>query len=181
MTLGRGALLAGALVVGVTAAAARSPIVGGAAMSPSKNIVENAGASAEFSTLVAGIKAAGLVATLSGPGPFTVFAPTNAAFRKLPAGTVDNLLRPENKAQLQTVLTYHVVPGLLTTKDLIEQIKAGGGKAQLKTVEGEPLTVELKGREIQILDVKGDLARIGQSNVMQSNGVIQVINTVLLP
>ncbi len=160
---------------------AKDPMVGGAPMSPSKNIVQNAVNSKDHTTLVAAVKAAGLVDTLEGPGPFTVFAPTNEAFKKLPAGTVDNLLKPENKAQLQAVLTYHVVPGTLTAKDLIEKIKAGGGKAMLKTVQGEDLTAELKGKNVEIVDSKGDTARVTIPNVMQSNGVIHVINTVMLP
>ena len=176
----RGAVIL-ALATTANAALAKNPIVGGAPMFANKNIVENASNSKDHTTLVAAVKAAGLADTLAGPGPFTVFAPTNEAFKKLPAGTVDNLLKPENKAQLQTVLTYHVVPGALTTKDIIEQIKAGAGKAQLKTVQGEPLTAELKGKTVEIVDTKGDKAHITVSNVMQSNGVIQVIDTVLLP
>ena len=158
-----------------------NPKVGGAPMYANKNIVENAVNSKDHTTLVAAVKAAGLVDTLSGPGPFTVFAPTNAAFKKLPAGTVDNLLKPENKAQLQAVLTYHVVPGTLTAKDLAEQIKAGGGKAELKTVQGESLTASMKGKSIVITDSKGDAGTVTIPNVMQSNGVIHVINTVMLP
>ena len=173
------ALLAATSVSGL--AYAKDPMVGGAPMSASKNIVENAVNSKDHTTLVAAVKAAGLVDTLAGPGPFTVFAPTNEAFKKLPAGTVDNLLKPENKAQLQAVLTYHVVPGTLTAKDLKEKIKAGGGKAMLKTVQGEDLTVEEKGKNIEIVDSKGDKARVTIPNVMQSNGVIHVVNTVLLP
>lgn len=160
---------------------AKNPMVGGAPMYANKTIVENAVNSKDHTTLVAAVKAAGLVDTLSGPGPFTVFAPTNEAFKKLPAGTVENLLKPENKGQLQAVLTYHVVPGTLTSKDLMEQIKAGGGKAMLKTVQGEPLTAELKGKSIEIVDSKGDVAKVTIPNVMQSNGVIHVINTVMLP
>jgi len=177
--------LAGAAIFALTSitgvAYAKDPMVGGAPMYANKNIVENAVNSKDHTTLVAAVKAAGLVDTLEGPGPFTVFAPTNEAFKKLPAGTVQNLLKPENKAQLQAVLTYHVVPGVLTAKDLIEQIKAGGGKAQLKTVQGEPLTAELKGKNVEIVDSKGDVARVTIPNVMQSNGVIHVINTVMLP
>ncbi len=160
---------------------AKNPMVGGAPMYANKTIVENAVNSKDHTTLVAAVKAAGLVDTLSGPGPFTVFAPTNEAFKKLPAGTVDNLLKPENKAQLQAVLTYHVVPGTITAKDLVEKIKAGGGKATLKTVQGEDLTAELSGKNVEIVDSKGDKARVTIPNVMQSNGVIHVVNTVLLP
>ena len=178
-------LLVGAAVMALTSfsgvADAKNPMVGGAPMYANKNIVENAVNSKDHTTLVAAVKAAGLVDTLSGPGPFTVFAPTNEAFKKLPAGTVENLLKPESKAQLQAVLTYHVVPGALTAKDLAEQIKAGGGKAKLKTVQGEDLTAEMKGKAIEIVDSKGDVAKVTIPNVMQSNGVIHVINTVMLP
>ena len=156
-------------------------MVGGAAMYPTKNIVENAMHSKDHTTLVAAVKAAGLVPTLESKGPFTVFAPTNEAFAKLPAGTVDNLLKPENKDKLKQVLTYHVVPGRLTTKDLREKIKDGGGKAELKTVEGDLLTVMEKDGKFWLKDSKGDTAEITIANVMQSNGVIQVINTVMLP
>ena len=177
--------VAGAALIAVTSmsglAYAKDPMVGGAPMYANKNIIQNAVNSKDHTTLVAAVKAAGLVDTLSGPGPFTVFAPTNEAFKKLPAGTVDNLLKPENKAQLQAVLTYHVVPGTLTAKDLMEKVKAGGGKAMLKTVQGEDLTVEDKGKTLEIIDSKGDKARVTIPNVMQSNGVIHVINTVLLP
>jgi uncharacterized surface protein with fasciclin (FAS1) repeats len=155
--------------------------VGGAPMFPSKNIIQNAVNSKDHTTLVAAVKAADLVDTLSGKGPFTVFAPTNDAFAKLPAGTVDTLLKPENKGQLTQVLTYHVVPGRITAKDLVAMAKKGGGKAMLKTVEGEELTVEVKGDEIWVWDGKGDAAKITIKNVMQSNGVIHVIDTVLLP
>ena len=177
--------VAGAALLAVTSlsgvAYAKNPMVGGAPMYANKNIVENAVNSKDHTTLVAAVKAAGLVDTLEGPGPFTVFAPTNEAFKKLPAGTVENLLKPENKGQLQAVLTYHVVPGLVTSKELVEMIKAGGGKATLKTVQGEPLTAELKGKSVEIVDSKGDVAKVTIANVMQSNGVIHVINTVMLP
>jgi uncharacterized surface protein with fasciclin (FAS1) repeats len=156
-------------------------MVGGAAMYPSKNIVQNAVNSKDHTTLVAAVKAAGLVSTLESSGPFTVFAPTNEAFKKLPAGTVQTLLKPENKDKLSSILTYHVVPGRLTTQDLREKIKDGGGKAELKTVEGEPLTVMEKNGKLWLTDAKGDTAEITIANVMQSNGVIQVINTVMLP
>jgi uncharacterized surface protein with fasciclin (FAS1) repeats len=168
-------------ILGANAAFARDPMVGGAPMYASKNIVQNAVHSKDHTTLVAAVKAAGLVDTLSGPGPFTVFAPTNEAFAKLPAGTVETLLKPENKAQLQAVLTYHVVPGALTAKDLMAKIQAGGGKAELKTVQGTTLTAEMKGKSIELIDSKGNAARVTISNVMQSNGVIHVVNEVLLP
>ena len=155
--------------------------VGGAPMYSSKNIVQNAVNSKDHTTLVAAVKAAGLVDTLQSPGPFTVFAPTNDAFAKLPAGTVDTLLKPENKKTLTNVLTYHVVPGRLTAKDLMEKIKAGKGKAMLKTVEGNDLTFAEKDGKLWIWDAKGDTAQVTIRNVMQSNGVIHVIDTVLLP
>ncbi|MGA7456592.1 MAG: fasciclin domain-containing protein [Methyloceanibacter sp.] len=155
--------------------------VGGAPMFPSKNIVQNAVNSKDHTTLVAAVKAAGLVATLSGKGPFTVFAPTNDAFAKLPAGTVDTLLKPENKGQLTKVLTYHVVPGRLTAGDLMTAAQKDGGKTTLKTVEGEDLTVEVKDGVIWVWDAKGSAAKITLQNVVQSNGVIHVIDTVLLP
>jgi uncharacterized surface protein with fasciclin (FAS1) repeats len=155
--------------------------VGGAPMFPSKNIIQNAVNSKDHTTLVAAVKAAGLVDTLSGKGPFTVFAPTNDAFAKLPAGTVDTLLKPENKGQLTQVLTYHVVPGRITAKELTAMIEKGGGKASLKTVEGEELTFQMKDGAIWVWDAKGDAAKITIKNVMQSNGVIHVIDTVLLP
>ena len=155
--------------------------VGGAPMYPSKNIVQNAVNSKDHTTLVAAVKAAGLVDTLQSAGPFTVFAPTNDAFAKLPAGTVDTLLKPENKKTLTNVLTYHVVSGRLTAKDLMEKIKAGNGKAMLKTVEGADLTFAEKDGKLWIRDAKGDSAQVTTRNVMQSNGVIHVIDTVLLP
>ena len=155
--------------------------VGGAPMYPSKNIVQNAVNSKDHTTLLAAVKAAGLVDTLQSAGPFTVFAPTNDAFAKLPAGTVDTLLKPENKKTLTNVLTYHVVSGRLTAKDLMEKIKAGNGKAMLKTVEGADLTFAEKDGKLWIWDAKGDSAQVTIRNVMQSNGVIHVIDTVLLP
>jgi uncharacterized surface protein with fasciclin (FAS1) repeats len=155
--------------------------VGGAPMYPSKNIVQNAVNSKDHTTLVAAVKAAGLVETLQSPGPFTVFAPTNEAFGKLPAGTVDTLLKPENKKTLTNVLTYHVVAGRLTAKDLMEKIKDGNGKAMLKTVEGADLTFAEKDGKLWIWDAKGGSAQVTIRNVMQSNGVIHVIDTVLLP
>ena len=155
--------------------------VGGAPMYPSKNIIQNAVNSKDHTTLVAAVKAAGLVDTLQGKGPFTVFAPVNDAFAKLPDGTVDTLLKPENKDQLTKVLTYHVVPGRLTAKDLMAAAKKNGGKATYKTVEGEELTFQVKDGEIWVWDAKGGSAKITIKNVMQSNGVIHVIDTVLLP
>ena len=155
--------------------------VGGAPMYPSKNIVQNAVNSKDHTTLVAAVKAAGLVDTLSSPGPFTVFAPTNAAFGKLPPGTVENLVKPENKGALTTVLTYHVVAGRMSASDIAAKIKAGGGKAMLKTVEGEPLTATSKNGAIWLTDAKGGMSRITIANVFQSNGVIHVVDTVLMP
>jgi uncharacterized surface protein with fasciclin (FAS1) repeats len=155
--------------------------VGGAPMYPSKNIVENAVNSKDHTTLVAAVKAAGLVETLQGPGPFTVFAPTNEAFKKLPAGTVETLVKPENKAKLTKILTYHVVAGRMSANDLMEAAKKAGGKAMLKTVEGEELTVEAKGNTLMIWDTKGGMSKVTISNVFQSNGVIHVVDTVLMP
>jgi uncharacterized surface protein with fasciclin (FAS1) repeats len=156
--------------------------VGGAPMYPSKNIIQNAVNSKDHTTLVAAVKAAGLVKTLEGPGPFTVFAPTNAAFKKLPEGTVATLLKPENKDKLTSVLTYHVVPGRLSAAKLMQDVKKGGGKTELTTVEGETLTVKQAGPgHLEVVDQKGDIARITIANVMQSNGVIHVIDGVLLP
>jgi len=157
------------------------PMVGGAAMYPTKNIVENAVNSKDHTTLVAAVKAAGLVDTLASPGPFTVFAPTNAAFAKLPAGTVDTLLKPENKGTLTAVLTYHVVAGRITSTDLVKMIAKGHGKAVVTTVNGEKLTARKKGSTITLTDAKGGVAKVTQANVMQSNGVIHVIDHVLLP
>lgn len=181
--LAAGAALAlglGSLAV-PTFAKEMTKMVGGAAMYPSKTIVQNAVNSKDHTTLVAAVKAAGLVPTLESPGPFTVFAPTNEAFNKLPPGTVQTLLKPENKDKLKSILTYHVVPGRLTTQDLRDKVKAGGGKVELRTVEGGPLTVMEKNGKFWLEDAKGDTAEITISNVMQSNGVIQVINTVMLP
>ncbi len=156
-------------------------MVGGAAMYPSKNIIENAVNSKDHTTLVAAVKAAGLVETLEGKGPFTVFAPTNEAFAKLPPGTVDTLLKPENKAALVKVLTYHVVAGDYTAADLMKLVKAGHGKAMLKTVEGEPLTISQNGTKLFISGEESGVAEVTIPNVKQSNGVIHVVNTVLLP
>jgi uncharacterized surface protein with fasciclin (FAS1) repeats len=162
-------------------AAAKAPMVGGAAMYPSRNIVENAARSKAHTTLVAAVKAAGLVDTLAGAGPFTVFAPTNAAFAKLPAGTVDALLRPENKPMLQSVLTYHVVPGRVSAARLVGMIKAGGGMAKLATVQGGTLTARLMGGKVVLTDEKGGRATVTQADVFQSNGVIHVTDSVSLP
>jgi uncharacterized surface protein with fasciclin (FAS1) repeats len=156
-------------------------MVGGAAMYPSKNIVENAVNSKDHTTLVAAVKAADIVATLQSKGPFTVFAPTNAAFNKLPAGTVDNLLKPENKAALTGVLTYHVVAGKYSAADLAKLIKAGNGKATLTTVAGGTLTVMMQGKKIAVKDEKGGVAYVTIKDVNQSNGVIHVVDHVLLP
>jgi uncharacterized surface protein with fasciclin (FAS1) repeats len=159
----------------------KTVMVGGAAMYPSKTIVENAMNSKDHTTLVAAVKAAGLVDTLSGPGPFTVFAPTNAAFAKLPAGTVDTLVKPENKATLTKILTYHVVAGRMTAADLKANAMAHGGKAMLTTVQGEKLTVSKAGMGWKVTDAKGGSAMITIADVMQSNGVIHVVDTVLMP
>lgn len=159
----------------------KDPNVGGAAMFPTKNIVENAVNSKDHTTLVAAVKAAGLVDTLEGPGPFTVFAPTNEAFAKLPAGTVDTLLKPENKDQLVKILTYHVVAGKVSSKDLVKLIKSGGGKAMLKTVAGGTLTASLQGSKVVLTDEKGGTATVTIADVYQSNGIIHVVDAVLLP
>lgn len=163
------------------ASAQTDPKVGGADMYPTKTIVENAVNSPIHKTLVAAVKAAGLVDTLNSAGPFTVFAPTDAAFAKLPAGTVDTLVKPESHDTLVKILTYHVVPGKLSTKDIDAAIKAGGGKATMKTVQGEDLTFTGGGKKITITDAKGGTATITIANVYQSNGVIQVIDSVLMP
>ena len=155
--------------------------VGGAPMYPTKNIIENAINSADHTTLVAAVKAAGLVDTLSGPGPFTVFAPTNAAFAKLPAGTVDTLLKPENVGMLRSILTYHVVPGRLSAADIMAMISAGGGNALLTTVNGGQLRASMDGNTIVLTDAKGGMSRVTQGNVFQSNGVIHVTDSVSLP
>jgi uncharacterized surface protein with fasciclin (FAS1) repeats len=156
--------------------------VGGAPMYPSKNIIQNAVNSKDHTTLVAAVKAAGLVDTLSGPGPFTVFAPTNEAFAKLPAGTVETLVKPENKATLTKILTYHVVPGRMTAANLMKAVKDGEGEAKLKTVSGDWLIVKQAAPgKLTITDAKGDVAMVTIADVLQSNGVIHVIDTVLLP
>ena len=160
----------------------KTVMVGGAAMYPSKDIVDNAVNSKDHTTLVAAVKAAGLVDTLKGPGPFTVFAPTNSAFAKLPAGTVDTLLKPENKAKLTGVLTYHVVPGRLSAAALMKDIRDGGGMFKAKTVEGEELTFKSPAAgKITVTDAKGGTSTVTIADVNQSNGVIHVVDTVLLP
>ena len=170
-----------ALAVAGGAIAAGDPMVGGAPMYATKNIIQNAVNSKDHTTLVAAVKAGGLVDTLQGSGPFTVFAPTNTAFAALPAGTVDTLLKPENQDALDKILTYHVVPGRLDSRMLDQQITMGGGKAVIKTVQGEPLTVQGSGRNLTVTDEKGGTARITIADVYQSNGVIQVVDKVLLP
>ncbi len=175
------ALIAGPLLLGFAAPANAEVMVGGAPMYANKDIIDNAVNSKDHTTLVAAVKAAGLVETLKGPGPFTVFAPVNAAFAALPPGTVDTLLKPENKAMLTKVLTLHVVPGKLDAAALTAMIKASGGKAMLKTVEGEPLTVMDQGGRITVTDSKGDVATVTIADVNQSNGVIHVVDTVLMP
>lgn len=159
----------------------KTVMVGGAPMYPSKNIVENAVNSKDHTTLVAAVKAAGLVETLQSKGPFTVFAPTNAAFEKLPAGTVETLVMPENKETLTKILTYHVVQGRISSKDLMAWIKKNGGKYMAKTVQGEELTFWMKGMNLYVKDTKGNSAKITTADVNQSNGVIHVIDTVLMP
>jgi uncharacterized surface protein with fasciclin (FAS1) repeats len=159
----------------------QDPMVGGAAMYPSKTIVENAVNSQDHTTLVAAVKAAGLVDTLNGPGPFTVFAPTNEAFGALPAGTVDTLVKPENKSTLTSILTYHVVPGRLDSQALDAKVMAGGGKTMLKTVNGEWLTVTGSGKDLMVTDAKGNMAHVTIADVYQKNGVIFVVDKVLMP
>ena len=180
-TLFRAGVAALALATLATPVLAKNPMVGGAAMLPTKNIVENAVNSKDHTTLVAAVKAAGLVETLSGRGPFTVFAPTNAAFAKLPAGTVETLVKPENKAMLTSILTYHVVAGRMTAADVMKAIRAGRGTATLKTVNGATLTAKMMGKRIMLTDGKGGMSHVTIGNVMQSNGVIHVVDAVLLP
>ena len=170
-----------AIAIAPKAHAQSDPMAGGAAMYPTKNIVENAVNSKDHTTLVAAVKAAGLVETLESAGPFTVFAPTNEAFGKLPAGTVDNLVKPENKETLTKILTYHVVAGRLSSQDLWDQVKAGNGTATLTTVQGGKLMVMAKGKKLYLVDEKGGKSWITISDVNQSNGVIHVVNTVLMP
>jgi uncharacterized surface protein with fasciclin (FAS1) repeats len=156
-------------------------MVGGASMSPTKDIIENASASKDHTTLVAAVKAAGLVETLKGKGPFTVFAPTNEAFAALPAGTVDTLLKPENKATLVKILTYHVVPGKVMAADLVKAITADKGKHSIKTVEGGTLVASMSGSNVILTDEKGGMSTVTIADVVQSNGVIHVVNKVLMP
>ncbi|HXU34103.1 MAG TPA: fasciclin domain-containing protein [Thermoanaerobaculia bacterium] len=179
--------LAAALVASTVIAAPNpdhemgTKMVGGAEMYPTKDIIDNAVNSKDHTTLVAAVKAAGLVETLKGPGPFTVFAPTNAAFAALPAGTVETLLKPENKATLVKILTYHVVAGKWDAASLVAKIKAGGGKATLDTVAGGKLTAKLDGKAVKIWDEKGNSATVTVADVFQSNGVIHVVDAVLMP
>jgi uncharacterized surface protein with fasciclin (FAS1) repeats len=178
------ALAAAGLAAGPLQAAmstSKTVMVGGAPMYPTKNIIENAVNSKDHTTLVAAVKAAGLVETLSGAGPFTVFAPTNAAFGKLPAGTVDTLVKPENKATLTNILTYHVVPGKMSAADVVAAIKKGGGKAVLTTVQGGKLTATMMGKTVMLTDAKGGMSHVTIADVNQSNGVIHVVDTVLMP
>ena len=179
----RTAIVAAAVAVSGSAivAAQTNPMVGGAAMYPTKTIVENAVNSKDHTTLVAAVKAAGLVETLSGPGPFTVFAPTDAAFAKLPAGTVDTLVKPENKATLTSILTYHVVPGRITAQDIAKKAAANKGTATYATVNGGTLSFMKMGKGWGVMDAKGNHGMITTANVMQSNGVIHVVDTVLMP
>jgi uncharacterized surface protein with fasciclin (FAS1) repeats len=183
--MNRFSLLGATAIVALTlvapAIAADDPMVGGAAMYPSKNIIQNAINSNDHTTLVAAVKAGGLVDTLQGAGPFTVFAPTNEAFAALPAGTVDTLLKPENKAMLDKILTYHVVPGLLDSMTLDKDIKNGGGTAVLKTVQGDTLKVTGSGKNLMVADDKGNAAKVTIADVYQSNGVILVVDKVLMP
>jgi uncharacterized surface protein with fasciclin (FAS1) repeats len=186
MTLFR--LTAAALVLAATASvsyaghhASKNPMVGGKEMFPTKNIIENAVNSADHTTLVAAVKAAGLVETLQGPGPFTVFAPTNAAFAKLPAGTVDSLLKPEMKPTLTKVLTYHVVAGRWSAEDLMKKIRDGKGTAELTTVAGGKLWAMVKDGKVVLKDEKGGMSTVTQADVFQSNGVIHVVDTVVMP
>jgi uncharacterized surface protein with fasciclin (FAS1) repeats len=168
-------------IAGAAVAADKTPMVGGQPMYPTKDIIDNAVNSADHTTLVAAVKAAGLVDTLKGPGPFTVFAPTNEAFAKLPAGTVDTLLKPENKDMLVKILTYHVVAGRLSAADLRKEIREGHGQAMLKTVSGGTLIATMQGSKIVLKDEKGDMSTVTIPNVFQSNGVIHVVDTVVLP
>ena len=163
-----------------TMSSSSNPMVGGAAMLATKNIIENASNSKDHTTLVAAVKAAGLVDTLEGTGPFTVFAPTNAAFDKLPKGTVDTLLKPESKAALSKILTYHVVAGKMDAASIVKAIEDGKGKATLKTVQGGNLTASMEGKDVIVTDEKGGKSKVTTADVMQSNGVIHVVDTVLM-
>lgn len=184
-TLAGGLALAGiglpATAFGQMMGDSQTAMVGGAEMYPTKTIVENAANSPIHTTLVAAVKAADLVGTLSGPGPFTVFAPTNAAFEKLPDGTVETLLKPENKSMLQAVLTYHVVPGKVEAAQLIGMIESNGGMVEIETVQGGKLTAMIEGGNVVLTDARGGKATVTQADVMQSNGVIHVTDTVSLP
>ena len=175
------ALALTSVIVAPVSAQEKTVMVGGAAMFPSKNIIQNAVNSKDHTTLVAAVKAAGLVDTLEGKGPFTVFAPTNAAFGKLPAGTVDTLLKPENKAMLTKILTYHVVAGNMDSKAIAKKIKAGKGKATFKTVSGGKLMAAMDGDKLVLTDEKGGTSTVTIADVHQSNGVIHVVDTVLMP
>ena len=170
-----------ALAAASAMVAATNPMVGGHEMFPTKNIIQNAINSEDHTTLVAAVKAAGLVDTLQGPGPFTVFAPTNEAFAKLPSGTVDSLLMTDNKPTLTKILTYHVVPGRLGSKEIAAAIKAGHGKAEFNTVSGGKLWASMQGKDLILTDEKGGMSKVTISNVYQSNGVIHVVDTVLMP
>ena len=167
--------------VGALAQMQKAPIVGGAVMSPFQNIVQNTSNSQDHTTLVAAVKAAGLVETLSSSGPFTVFAPTNVAFDNLPVGTVEKLVKPESKEVLSRILTYHVVAGTLNAADILAMIKAGNGVAVLTTVQGQKLSVSLKGSNVLLTDAKGGTSMVTIADVVQSNGIIHVIDSVLLP
>jgi len=173
--------VAAAVLFAGTSFAQKTVMVGGAAMYPTKNIVENAVNSKDHTTLVAAVKAAGLVETLQSAGPFTVFAPTNSAFEMLPAGTVDNLLMAENKGALTTVLTYHVIAGKFNAADIAKLIKAGNGTAEVKTAAGKSLWIMMEGKQVAIKDETGSVAYVTIKDVNQSNGVIHVIDHVLLP
>jgi uncharacterized surface protein with fasciclin (FAS1) repeats len=179
----RAAMVAAAAVAiaGAVPVMAKNPMVGGAPMFANKNIVENAVNSKDHTTLVAAVQAAGLVDTLKGKGPFTVFAPTNAAFAKLPAGTVETLVKPENKGTLTKILTYHVVPGRMTSGSIAARIKKGKGKATFTTAAGGTLTGRMQGRTLVLTDARGGQSRVTVKDVMQSNGVIHVVDTVLMP
>jgi uncharacterized surface protein with fasciclin (FAS1) repeats len=181
MNLAKGFVAACAATAMTATVAFAAVIVGGAPMYPNKNIIENAVNSKDHTTLVAAVKAAGLVDTLQGPGPFMVFAPTNAAFAKLPAGTVETLLKPENKATLTKILTYHVVPVNALSDAIKKMVKDDGGKHPVKTVSGDTLIVTTMGDKIQLTDEKGGTATVTIADVKQSNGVIHVIDKVLLP
>ncbi len=181
LTLALGAAPLASALAGSMGGMDKTVMVGGAAMYPTKDIIDNAVNSKDHTTLVAAVKAAGLVETLKGPGPFTVFAPTNAAFGKLPSSAVEGLMRPESRQQLTSVLTYHVVAGRYSSHQLMDLVRAGGGTARLTTVEGEPLMVMQAGKMLVVSDAKGDKAAITIADVNQSNGVIHVVDTVLMP